>query len=193
MAELRLYWVVQMPRVIYRHESTDRFVVGTVGQPGARTFYLQAESKSGLNTVMLDKGQVIGLVDRLLEMIKELRRNNSIPKQQPVNLKIDNKPLTSPFDEDFQVGLMSVTFENQMFVLRIQEIMPGDQLLIADDVISDEDGPDLCIVKLDLNQIYSFIERAKKVVAAGRPDCMFCSLPIDPEGHLCPRANGYRR
>jgi uncharacterized repeat protein (TIGR03847 family) len=66
-------------------------------------------------------------------------------------------------------------------------------MLIADDVISDEDGPDLLIVKLDFNQTFSFIERAKKVVAAGRPDCMFCSLPINPEGHLCPRANGYRR
>lgn len=182
-----------MPRVIYRHETIERFIVGTVGEPGARTFYLQAESKAGLNTVMLDKGQVIGLVDRLLEMFKELRRSNSIPKQTPTNLKIDSKPLTSPFDEDFQVGLMSVTFENKIFTLRIQEIMPGEQMLIADDVISDEDGPDLLIVKLDFNQTFSFIERAKKVVAAGRPDCMFCSLPINPEGHLCPRANGYRR
>ena len=182
-----------MPRVIYRHEVVERFVVGTVGQPGSRTFYLQANSKVGLNTVMLEKGQVIGLIERLAEMIVELRRNNKISKNALPNLKVDNEPLTSPFDEDFQVGLMSVSYEQDNFFLRIQEIMPGEQTLIPDESVSDEDGPDLLIVKLDVQQVQNFIERAKKVVAAGRPDCVFCSLPIDPEGHLCPRANGYRR
>ena len=182
-----------MPRVIYRHEVVERFVVGTVGQPGSRTFYLQANSKVGLNTVMLEKGQVIGLIERLAEMIVELRRTNKISKNALPNLKVDNEPLTSPFDEDFQVGLMSVSYEQDNFFLRIQEIMPGEQTLIPDESVSDEDGPDLLIVKLDVQQVQNFIELAKKVVAAGRPDCVFCSLPIDPEGHLCPRANGYRR
>jgi hypothetical protein len=31
------------------------------------------------------------------------------------------------------------------------------------------------------------------VVSAGRPACPFCSQPLDPSGHICPRANGYRR
>ena len=31
------------------------------------------------------------------------------------------------------------------------------------------------------------------VVSAGRPPCPFCGGPLDPGGHVCPRANGYRR
>jgi uncharacterized repeat protein (TIGR03847 family) len=38
-----------------------------------------------------------------------------------------------------------------------------------------------------------FIERARRVVAAGRPPCPLCGQPLDPAGHLCPRHNGYHR
>ncbi len=39
----------------------------------------------------------------------------------------------------------------------------------------------------------AFCKRAQAVVAAGRPPCQFCGGPMDPAGHLCPRANGFRR
>jgi uncharacterized repeat protein (TIGR03847 family) len=39
----------------------------------------------------------------------------------------------------------------------------------------------------------AFAKRALVVVSAGRPPCPFCSLPLDLEGHICPRSNGYRR
>ena len=39
----------------------------------------------------------------------------------------------------------------------------------------------------------AFVNRSKAVVNAGRLPCPFCGIPIDPRGHLCPRANGYRR
>ena len=32
-----------------------------------------------------------------------------------------------------------------------------------------------------------------QVLEAGRPSCPFCGNPVDPEGHLCVRANGFRR
>jgi uncharacterized repeat protein (TIGR03847 family) len=36
----------------------------------------------------------------------------------------------------------------------------------------------------------SFVERAQRVVASGRPPCPLCGQPLDPTGHLCPRRNG---
>ena len=61
-------------------------------------------------------------------------------------------------------------------------------------ILDDADfGPDLVIATLRINQIKGFCERAKRIVNAGRPACPFCALPVDPLGHLCPRANGYRR
>jgi uncharacterized repeat protein (TIGR03847 family) len=42
-------------------------------------------------------------------------------------------------------------------------------------------------------QARAFARRCARVVSAGRPACPFCGQPLDPTGHICPRANGYRR
>ena len=51
----------------------------------------------------------------------------------------------------------------------------------------------LILVVLTAPAARAFSERAQTVVAAGRPPCQFCGNPLDPAGHLCPRANGFRR
>jgi uncharacterized repeat protein (TIGR03847 family) len=71
----------------------------------------------------------------------------------------------------------------------MQAASQDDELLI-DDI---DYGPDLIVANLKINQIKGFCDRANNVVNAGRPACPFCALPVDPLGHLCPRANGYRR
>ena len=102
---------------------------------------------------------------------------------------LDDLPMELPIDEDFQVGIISITWENDLVVVNIQAISQDDDLIL-DDLDS---GPDLLIATLKINQVKGFCERAKTIVSAGRPACPFCGLPIDPLGHLCPRANGYRR
>jgi uncharacterized repeat protein (TIGR03847 family) len=62
--------------------------------------------------------------------------------------------------------------------------------LIGDD---SEDGPPLLRVRISGTAARSFVSRAQAVVAAGRPPCPFCGGPLDASGHVCPRANGYRR
>ena len=61
------------------------------------------------------------------------------------------------------------------------------------DLDDDEDGPDLLRVTLTGAAARAFAKRALAVVSAGRPPCPFCALPLEPEGHICPRQNGYRR
>jgi uncharacterized repeat protein (TIGR03847 family) len=102
---------------------------------------------------------------------------------------IDDKPLELPIEQDFQIGVISITWESDHVVVNIQAASQDDELVL-DDL---ESGPDLVIATLQINQVKGFCERAKMVVSAGRPACPFCSLPVDPNGHLCPRANGYRR
>ncbi len=56
------------------------------------------------------------------------------------------------------------------------------------------DQPDQLVrVTLLPEQARAFATRAKAVVSAGRPPCPFCGGPLDRTGHVCPRANGYRR
>jgi uncharacterized repeat protein (TIGR03847 family) len=56
-----------------------------------------------------------------------------------------------------------------------------------------EDGPDALRVLIEPRRARAFVDRARKVISAGRPPCPLCGQPLDPEGHICPRQNGYHR
>jgi len=143
-----------------------------------------------LNSVTLEKTQVIALTERFEELIRELRRGKlATAANLSAATVTDDLPMELPIDEDFQVGVISITWEKDLVFVNIQAISQ-DEDLILDDLDS---GPDLIIATLRIDQVKGFCERAKSIVNAGRPACPFCGLPIDPLGHLCPRANGYRR
>lgn len=73
--------------------------------------------------------------------------------------------------------------------LLFQAISSEDEVLL-DDLDS---GPDLIIVSASIEMVKGFCLRAEQVVSSGRSACPFCNLPMNITGHLCPRANGYRR
>lgn len=124
-----------------------------------------------------------------------------MPAVAPTEL-LDNKPLEVPVDEEFRVGTMALAWDGaeERMILEAQalvEIEAEDEedLEAAEEMLlqDDENGPPLLRVRLTGAQARSFAKRALDVVAAGRPPCPLCSLPLDPEGHVCPRQNGYRR
>ena len=187
-----------MSRIIYNHESVERFIPGTIGMPGERQFFIQVSSLDGVHAVSLEKGQVAALSERSRELIRELRRSGlaSLDELSLPSIR-DNAPLDFPLSEEFRVGVMGITWESdiQRAVIEIQEI--GDEtimdLLSEEESLQIEDAPSLIRVKLRLYQLRGFCDRADALMSSGRQPCPFCGLPIDVEGHLCPRANGYRR
>lgn len=179
-----------MPRIIYRHQPATRFIVSAIGEPGEREFFLQVKSALGVNTLAIEKGQVIALSERFEELVRELRRSKMASLDElSTNPVVDDEPLELPIEQDFQVGIISITWESDLVVVNIQAASQEEEMLI-DDL---DTGPDLVIATLRINQVKGFCLRASSVVNAGRPACPFCALPVDPRGHLCPRANGYRR
>lgn len=179
-----------MPRIIYRHEPATRFIVSAIGEPGQREFFMQVKSDNGINAVKIEKNQVMALTERLEELIREIRRGK-LASQSEITAPalIDDQPMELPIESDFQVGVISITWEKEMVVINIQAASQDDELILDDF----ESGPDLIIATLKINQVKGFCERSKTIVNAGRPACPLCALPVDPLGHLCPRANGYRR
>lgn len=179
-----------MPRIIYRHEPAIRFIVSAIGEPGQREFFMQVKSDNGINAVKIEKNQVMALTERLEELIREIRRGK-LASQSEITAPalIDDQPMELPIESDFQVGVISITWEKEMVVINIQAASQDDELILDDF----ESGPDLIIASLKINQVKGFCERSKTIVNAGRPACPLCALPVDPLGHLCPRANGYRR
>ena len=161
----------------------DRFITGTVGEPGERAFYVQLRNNSRLFSVAVEKAQVQAIAERLDVMISEIRKSNpliSIEKSP-----IDEAPLESPVDAEFQVGAMSLAWDEESTLISIE-------LYELEDDEEDSEG-EILEVNITIGMASAFSARSRAVVSAGRLPCPFCGIPIDPRGHLCPRANGYRR
>jgi len=177
-----------MPRQVFFFDRPGRFVAGTVGEPGDRTFFLQASDGGRTVSVALEKAQVRLLAERLGELLATVRRTTGAAAE-PVE---DTAALEAPVEEEFRVGSMGLAWDAE------DEVCVIEALALSEDedvepLSDDEDGPDALRVRLDLGPALAFVTRALRVVAAGRPPCPLCGLPLDPGGHVCPRQNGHRR
>ena len=170
--------------LVHGFDPPDRFVAGTVGPPGHRTFFLQARAGERLTSVALEKQQVEALAERIAELLDELMTGNPggalIPAVTPRDL-VDNDPLEQPIEEEFRAGTMTLSWDVAAERLVI-EVFPYTEAAVVSPEQRDED-----LEEPEPEEI--FLVR----MGAGRPDCPFCGEPIDPDGHLCVRANGFRR
>ncbi|MBU6255434.1 MAG: DUF3090 family protein [Actinomycetales bacterium] len=168
-----------------RHSFTNpnRCVAGTIGAPGERAFFIQVRSDNRIISVALEKAQVQAVANRLEMMIAEVRKVNPLILVE--SLTPDDAPLETPVDEEFQVGAISLAWndQTQLIVLELFEL---------EDAEEDADA-DVLEINFSIGMALAFAQRSKALVNAGRLPCPFCGIPIDPRGHLCPRANGYRR
>ncbi|GAA0910549.1 DUF3090 domain-containing protein [Streptomyces thermoalcalitolerans] len=194
-----------MSRQVFLYDPPDRFVAGTVGLPGRRTFFLQASAGSRVTSVVLEKTQVAALAERMEELLDEVVRRSggsaAVPAVAPAEIT-DTDPLETPIEEEFRVGTMALAWdgEDQRLIVEAQALVEIDveseeDLAEAEERLlqDEENGPPVLRVRLTGAQARAFAKRAMDVVNAGRPPCPLCSLPLDPEGHVCPRQNGYRR
>jgi uncharacterized repeat protein (TIGR03847 family) len=181
--------------VIHEFDPPERFVAGTVGEPGGRTFFLQARSGPRLVSVALEKQQVAVLAERVDELLDEVMANAGsdvlIPAVAPVGLE-DSAPLEQPIDEQFRAGTMTLSWDPGIARIVI-EVFPLVDTSDDDEDDEEVEPEEVFLVRLEAGPARAFVQRASLVIEAGRPDCPFCGSPIDPEGHLCVRANGYRR
>ncbi len=175
-----------MARRVFDFAWPDRFIAGTIGMPGERTFYLQAVEGSRIASVALEKAQVALLAERLDELLVEIGRegDKGVPD--------DNDPLSVPLEEEFRVGSLSLAWDPTQEAVVVEAHALGEEPAeVGED--ADEDAPDTFRVLVSPGGAAAFARRAKALVAAGRPPCPFCLQPLDVGGHICPRANGYRR
>ena len=187
-----------MARVVHSYDDPDRFVAGTVGEPGARTFFLQARAGARMTSVACEKEQVMALAERLDVMLDEVARRFD---RDPATLTSadDTDPLEQPIEEEFRAGTMTLAWEAdaERVVIEVFAVVVGTEagLEESDPVTAalESDDGEVFIVRISEEQARAFARRAVALVASGRPACPFCGRPIDPEGHICPRANGYRR
>jgi uncharacterized repeat protein (TIGR03847 family) len=180
---------------VFEYNPPERFIAGTVGSPGDRTFFLQAVDGARVTSVALEKAQVAVLAERVDALLDEVVRSSggeaAVPAIAPTSMT-DNSPLQTPVEEDFRVGTMSLAWDAGAQRVVIECLEVGEEPTSEGD-LTPAPGAGLLRVSLTGSAARAFAKRAIAVVAAGRPPCPFCGNPLDPEGHICPRANGHRR
>ena len=160
-------------RVIEFNEP-QRFTVGTVGVPGERTFFIQAEDGPRLISVSLEKSQVQALADRLVFMLREIKQ--VIPNFLIKDLPKDEKSLSTPIEEEFRVGLIGIAFDQSTELIQIdlqavsEEDQEDAQFVDVDDLSSDRD---ILRISITPSEASRFSKRASAVVGAGRLPCPF--------------------
>jgi uncharacterized repeat protein (TIGR03847 family) len=182
-----------MSRVVHVFRQPDRFVAGTVGEPGDRAFYLQAMEDARTVSVLLEKQQVSVLAERITALLQEVARRfgAELPVDEP---DADAEPLAVPLEEEFRVGTMGLGWDAESRTVVVELLAVSEEEVDESVVLDDSDeGPDAVRVFLSPPQARAFAERAERVVSAGRPPCPLCTEPLDPAGHLCVRLNGYRQ
>ncbi|WP_069385878.1 DUF3090 domain-containing protein [Cellulosimicrobium cellulans] len=176
-----------MPTLVHAFDWPDRVVVGTVGMPGSRTFYLQAREGTRTTSVVLEKEQSAVLaetIDRVLDELMDDSDNKwSVPADVPAEL-VDDDPLDFPVEEKFRTGSMRLTWDPRT----AQVVVEAFPLVDADDLDPDEDEPEpeeALLVRMPVGTARAFVQRTRAVVRSGRPQCPRCGEPMDPDGHEC--------
>ena len=189
-----------MPPIVHGFDPPERFVAGTVGPPGQRTFFLQARAGARLVSVSLEKQQVQALAERVDELLDEVMANAAseaiVPAVAPLGTE-DNEPLEQPIEEEFRAGTMTLSWDPtdervviEVFPYTEAAVLAPDQV---DEEVEEPEPDEIFLVRIGAGAARAFVKRAAQVLEAGRPGCPFCGNPIDPDGHLCVRANGFRR
>jgi len=237
---------------VYEFDPPERFVAGTVGPPGQRTFFLQARSGRRILSVSCEKQQVAALADRLNDLLDAY--GGGAASEQAAAPYLDDGPLDAPIEDEFRALALALAWDPQDEVIVVEAHSttaqlddPEDEAGEADDgdTAGDETGqggtphstergaprdagiaavdpapgkPDDILakppeatdptgdvdsglpeddevlrVRVSPGRARAFARRCSLVVSAGRPACPFCGGPLDAVGHICPRANGYKR
>ena len=179
-----------MPTLVHEFAWPDRVVIGTIGVPGARTFYLQVRTAKQIVSVALEKQQSAQLaekIDEILDQLLTLEGNPfSVPTGTPIEL-VDNDQLEA-VEEQFRTGAMTLGWDptTAQVVIEAYPITDVD----ADDNIEPlaENGaevPEMLLVRMPVGTARAFAKRTREVVGAGRPACPLCGYPVDADGHVC--------
>jgi uncharacterized repeat protein (TIGR03847 family) len=170
--------------------SPEVFTADYVGEPGRRSFYVQARGDFGTRSYEIEKQQVQALAEKLRELLVMIDPEDTINRTEPSRdpaLRLD-----APVNPDWRVGTIGLAYEESadLIVVLFQPVeeVPAEEAQVEDAFDSGAGHR----VMLRRDQVRSFVLHASAIVSEGRPLCQLCGLPKDPAGHKCPASNGHR-
>jgi uncharacterized repeat protein (TIGR03847 family) len=174
----------------------DRITADAIGEPGLRTFYLQARAGEQLITIIVEKEQVELLARSVLELLADVVAETALTESDD-----DTSTLEEPIDPRWRAGRLSIGYDEQedRFLLEIDEFTSEVEPEVEPEVDDDDprsllvEEPETISLWASREQMLALARHGDVVIARGRPRCQFCGNPIDPEGHVCPATNGHRK
>ncbi len=155
--------------------EVDHLTTGAIGPPGQRVFYLQVRNGAQVVSLRLEKSQVAALAAYLAAMLADMPA--SADPMAPTDMD-----LIQPVVAEWVVASLGVTYDED-----------ADRVVIlAEELVEEGDDPARARITATREQVAALAARGAGAVAAGRPPCPLCGLPLDPVGHTCPRLNGHR-
>lgn len=169
--------------------DVESVATGAVGEPGARAFYLQARGSEGQLTVLVEKEQIALLAKEAGAFLDRL--SEEYP-EDPVPIAPEQVQLREPTVPLFRARLIGLGYDPDRgrVLIELREHASADLEDDDDPVIPDEEETGyVARIYATRPQVRALIEHGDTVVAAGRPPCPLCGMPMDPAGHRCPRWN----
>jgi uncharacterized repeat protein (TIGR03847 family) len=165
--------------LLYDLNPITRVLIGALGEPGHRVFYLQARQGTTLITLQAEKEQIASLSTGIVEMLDRLGKRGGREEQTSTY----DVALEEPLEPLFHIGQLGLGFDKEHDLL----------VIVAYEVAAEQDAKSVNYVRFwgTREQMRALAQHAAEVVASGRPICVLCGKPIDPEGHFCPRRNGH--
>jgi uncharacterized repeat protein (TIGR03847 family) len=161
-------------------DSPDHFTAGAIGPPGQRVFYLQSRESGRVITLKVEKEHVRALAEYLGGLLARVKGAAA-----PAGGDAD---LLEPVEASWDVGSLAVGYDEgqDRVVVEASELQEE-----AEEENAPVPEPAMARFRITRAQAAAFVERANDLMKGGRPTCPVCSRPMDPEGHVCPRANGH--
>ncbi|MGH9021695.1 MAG: DUF3090 family protein [Acidimicrobiia bacterium] len=174
-------------------DPVESIIATAAGRPGQRTFYIQATGQGRSLVVLVEKEQVAILSERLVALVEQVA--SRFPEEEA-----DPLPELAPAPEEAPVALfralaIGLGFDSARHLLLVElherPIGDGEEA----EAQTEEEDEERYVARLfvTLAQARAMASRGAEAVAGGRPPCPFCRLPLDPQGHNCPRTNGHLR
>ena len=173
---------MESPSVKYPLGSLSHIEPRTFGEPGNRTFHLAIEAGPAVATVWLEKEQLFQLGLGLQDALSAL---NAEDRDKPSG-SVDPEWSGSELSLDFKVGQMSLEYGHESNSFRLMAF----EVQTEDSEVSPEDASSISFW-ITAVQAAKVSEESLRICGAGRPRCFLCGLPVDPDGHVCPRSNGH--
>ena len=163
----------------FEFDRVELLTAGARGVPGRRTFFLLAGRENDVIRVWIEKGQLEALgeaIDQLIDQLPARARPGSVDPAQEASEEPDLRPT------EFRARSLALGYDRDR---RLATLLINEHL---DD--NEVDAP-AAQAWVTLAQLKALSQRIATVCASGRQPCPLCGLPLDPDGHVCPRTNGH--